>query len=479
MFRIHGFRPQEFPVTFDKAVELVVEEDVDRIRRRVEEALAARGNHLLPEIEYRIVRPGGAERTLLGRAWLAVGESGEPRRMVGTVQDVTEGKQAEREHHIAETLQRSLLPDRLPDIPGVMLAARYLPATAGVEVGGDWYDVVPLPNGHVALAIGDVAGHGLRAASTMGQLRMALRAYALEDASPAKVVRRAHGLVHRLMPAEMATLIYLVFDPDSGTVRFVNAGHPPPLVVGADGEVSFVEEDVAPPLGAVPHPEHYREETYALAGGATLLLFTDGLIERRGVSIQDGLTRLRDEAARADRDLDALCDHLLETMVRGETSDDVAMLALRPVPLAGRPLHLRLPADPAMLAPLRQTLRRWLREAGAERDVAEEILVAVGEACANVIQHAYGAREGPLEVELGVDDGEVTVTVGDVGAWRPPSETGGGRGLPMMRGFMDSVATDTGPAGTVVRMRRRLTGGRIRQRAREYNDPFGRGGMGP
>jgi PAS domain S-box-containing protein len=479
MFRIHGFQPQEFPVTFDKAVELVVEEDLDRIRRRVQAALAARGDHLLPEIEYRIVRPDGAERMLLGRAWLAVGESGEPFRMVGTVQDVTESKQAEREHRIAETLQRSLLPDRLPDIPGVMLAARYVPATADVEVGGDWYDVVPLPNGHVALAIGDVAGHGLRAASIMGQLRMALRAYALEDAAPAAVIRRAHELVHRLLPTEMTTLIYLVFDPDSGIVRFANAGHPPPLVVGTAGAVRFVEEGLAPPLGTVPHPDHYREESFVLAGGATLLLFTDGLIERRGVSIQDGLTRLRDEVAGFDRDLDALCDHLLETMVGGETSDDVAMLALRPAPFAGRPLQLRLQAEPAALAPLRQTLRRWLREAGAERDVAEEILVAVGEACANVIRHAYGAREGPLEVGLGVEDGDVTVTIGDIGAWRPPSEAGGGRGLPMMRGFMDSVATEIGAAGTVVRMRRRLTGGPIREQAREHDDPFGHGGTGP
>ena len=191
MYRIHGYLPKAFPITFEKAVELVEEEDATRIRANLKAALARGRDHDLPPSEYRIVRADGAERVLLGKARLSVGSDGRPLRMVGTVQDITEGKQAEREHRIAETLQRSLLPDRLPEIPGVLLAARYLPATSDLEVGGDWYDVVQLPNGSLALAIGDVAGHGLRAASTMGQLRMALRAYALEEGSPSQVVGRA------------------------------------------------------------------------------------------------------------------------------------------------------------------------------------------------------------------------------------------------------------------------------------------------
>ena len=181
MFRIHGFLPQAFPVTFEKALEQVAEDDVARIQANVKAALQnGRGQHL-PDIEYRIVRPDGVERVLRGKAELTVGPNGEPLRMIGTVQDVTESKMAEREHRIAETLQRSLLPDRLPEIPGVLLTARYLPATSDLEIGGDWYDVVQLPDGRVGLAIGDVAGHGLRAASTMGQMRMALRVCALEE----------------------------------------------------------------------------------------------------------------------------------------------------------------------------------------------------------------------------------------------------------------------------------------------------------
>jgi len=376
--------------------------------------------------------------------------------MVGTVQDVTESRRAEAEHRIAETLQRSLLPERLPDIPGVVLAARYAPAGAEMQIGGDWYDVVQLPTGSVGLAIGDVAGHGLRAASVMGQLRMALRAYAMEEESPAAVVARVDQLVHRLGLTHMATLAYLVFDPDSGSVRFANAGHPPPLVISESGEAAYVSEALAPPLGA-DFPGRFEEGSFELAPGSTVLLFTDGLVERRGGSITDGLARLAAEAARGADDLDALCDRLLEALVGGHAEDDVALVAMRSVPLAGE-LHLRLAAEPHVLAPLRRTLRRWFRETEATPDETNEILVACGEACTNAIQHAYGAGEGVVEVELSCADGTVQVVVRDHGRWRPPGRPGGGRGLPLMRGFMDAVDVDTGSGGTVIRLRRRLGG---------------------
>src|SRR5439155_19991270 len=239
IYRIYRHRPQAFPVTFEKAIEQVVPEDAERIQRNVTAALASGRDQTLPSNEYRIIRPDGAESVLLGKARLIVAQDGRPLRMVGTVQDVTEEKQAEREHRIAETLQRSLLPEHLPEIPGVGLAARYVPATKDVEVGGDWYDVILLPNGTLGVAIGDVAGHGLRAASTMGQLRMALRAYAIEEVSPATVIGGLARLSRVLGVPEMATLVYLVFDPDSCAVTFSNAGHPPPLLIPPDGEPSY------------------------------------------------------------------------------------------------------------------------------------------------------------------------------------------------------------------------------------------------
>jgi PAS domain S-box-containing protein len=455
MFRIHGHRPQSFTVTFERAIAQVVEEDAPRIRTNAEAVLRAGRQGDRPGLEYRIVRPDGVERVLLARSRVYLGPSGEPVRMVGTVQDVTESKRAEAEHRIAETLQRSLLPERLPDIPGVALAARYVPASAEMQVGGDWYDVVQLPTGSVGLAIGDVAGHGLRAASVMGQLRMALRAYAMEEDSPAAVVARVDQLVHRLGLTHMATLAYLVFDPDSGVVRFTNAGHPPPLVIAdGGGRSAYVGEALAPPLGA-DFPGRFEEGSFELAPGSTVLLYTDGLVEKRGGSIRDGLARLQDLAAGGGEDLDALCDHLLDAMLGGHVEDDVALVAMRAVPL-GPELRLRLAAEPQVLAPLRRTLRRWLRQAGATPDEANEILVACGEACTNAIQHAYGAREGFLDLELSVADGAVDVVVRDHGRWRPPGRPGGGRGIPLMRGFMDSVDFDSGAGGTVARLRKRL-----------------------
>jgi integral membrane sensor domain MASE1/anti-sigma regulatory factor (Ser/Thr protein kinase) len=455
MYRIHGHRPQSFPVTFERAIAQVAEEDAVRIRINAEAALREPRRGDRPAIEYRIVRPDGTERILRAKSKVDLGPSGEPVRMVGTVQDVTESRRAEAEHRIAETLQRSLLPDRLPDIPGVVLAARYAPASAEMEIGGDWYDVVQLPNGSVGLAIGDVAGHGLRAASIMGQLRMALRAYAMEEESPAAVVARVDRLVHRLALTEMATLAYLVFDPDSGAVRFANAGHPPPLVIGnGTGDAAYLEDALAPPLGT-DLPGRFPEGKFQLAPGSTVLLFTDGLVEKRGGSIIEGLARLKEEAAGAGEDLDALCDHLLGAMVGGHVEDDVALVAMRAGPLGGR-LHLRLAAEPQVLAPLRRVLRRWLRQLDATPEETNEILVACGEACTNAIQHAYGAGEGAVEVELSHADGAVELLVRDHGRWRPPGGQQGGRGLPLMRGLMDAVEVERGAGGTTVRLRKRL-----------------------
>lgn len=359
-----------------------------------------------------------------------------------------------REHQIAETLQLSLLPQRLPEIPGVDLAARYVPATADVQVGGDWYDVIPLPGGLVGLAIGDVAGHGLQAAATMGQLRMALRAYALQDPSPVGVMSGLHRLVSQLPMPEMVTLMYLVFDPATRTLRFANAGHPPALVVGA-GTGTYLEHGLAPPVG-VTVDGLYTEASQELAAGTTLLLYTDGLVERRGVSIQDGLDRLSlFAAASSTSDLEGFCDDVLSSLLdQGQVADDVALVAMRAESLADRPLSLILPAEPRMLVQMRDALRRWLRESGVAATDVNEILVACGEACANVVQHAYGAAPGVMEVHARLVDGSVELSVRDHGEWRPVADRGGGWGLKLIAGLVDSVDVDRHEHGTEVRMRR-------------------------
>lgn len=361
-----------------------------------------------------------------------------------------------REHQIAETLQRGLLPDRLPQIPGVMLAARYVPATADIQVGGDWYDVIQLPDGLIGLAIGDVAGHGLQAAATMGQVRMALRAYALQDPAPVAVMSSVHQLVSQLPTAEMVTLLYLLFDPGARHLRFTNAGHPPALVFDtARGE--YLGGGLSPPLGVTAEPD-FTEVAHQMWPGASLLLYTDGLVERRGVSIQDGLDRLVvASVADASQDVDELCDGLLLQLPGNQlVTDDIALVAMRPLPLVPGPLSLSLPGEARMLVQMRGAVRRWLRENDVSPADENEILIACGEASSNVVRHAYGATPGPMHLTAELVDDTVVIDVRDDGAWRPPADLGGGWGLQLIEGLMDSVDVERGAGGTLVRMRRRV-----------------------
>ncbi|MGW7681696.1 SpoIIE family protein phosphatase [Kribbella sp. NPDC054772] len=364
-----------------------------------------------------------------------------------------------REHQIAHTLQRSLLPERMPDIPGVAVAVRYVPATADLHVGGDWYDVIQLRGGLIALVIGDVAGHGLQAAAAMAQLRMAVRAYAVHDPSPVSVMNGLHELARELPVAEMVTLLYVLYDPDSGTIRFTNAGHPPALLIDPEGS-RYLEGGLAPPLGVLAQRD-YSEVTQELRPGATLLLYTDGLVEKRALSIQDGLDRLRAEASGVgSADLDALCDQVLAAVPEnGEASDDIALVALQSLVLAGTPLTLDVPADARVLFQVRHALGRWLRESGVGAREAGEIAIACGEACSNVVRHAYGASPGDLHVEARLVVSSVELTVRDHGQWRNPADRGGGRGLTLIRGLMESVHVESSPDGTTVRMRRTVVAG--------------------
>jgi serine phosphatase RsbU (regulator of sigma subunit)/anti-sigma regulatory factor (Ser/Thr protein kinase) len=416
-------------------------------RQRIADELAAAAAELDMRVQRRTAELSEANARVVEES---------QQRSQAQLQLLREELRAEREHEIAATLQRSLLPDRLPEIVGVDLAARYVAAAGDVQVGGDWYDVVHLPDGMIGLAIGDVAGHGLQAAVTMGQLRMALRAYALQDPSPAAVMRGLHRVVSQLPAPQMATLIYLVFDPDGRELTFANAGHPPALVIHREGS-AYLADALAPPLGATADSS-FPESTVRLFEGSTLLLYTDGLVERRGESLQAGLDELRAQAgAHATPDLDELCEHLLSTLVRpGANDDDIALLALRPVSALEGPLRLTIPAEPQMLAVIRRNLSWWLRQVGVDQSDANEILVACGEACANVVQHAYGLASGTIELDVGMVDGTVDLTVADRGSWRRPADRGGGWGVSLMESLMDTVELSQGPLGTEARMRKRV-----------------------
>ncbi|MGE5635711.1 MAG: SpoIIE family protein phosphatase [Nocardioidaceae bacterium] len=235
----------------------------------------------------------------------------------------------EREQRIAETLQRSLLPreDNLPQTEWLAVSARYRPAAAGAEVGGDWFDAIPLGDEQLGLALGDVSGHGIPAAALMGELRHSLRAYALDGYGPADVAMRVHRLASMRAEDAMATLAYVAVARD-GRMRCVSAGHLPPLVVGPDGRAEFLELPTGPPLGFAEGP--YREVEVRLPPGATLVLYSDGLVERRGEVIDEGLERLRTAAAEPLPTAEALCAWLLDMLAEdGDPDDDVTLLVAR------------------------------------------------------------------------------------------------------------------------------------------------------
>ena len=361
----------------------------------------------------------------------------------------------DREHRSAVALQRSLLPDVLPTIADTEVAARYLPARD--EVGGDWYDVLELSGGRVGVAIGDVAGHGVRAAALMGQLRTALRAYALEDHGPADTLRLLDTLLQTIRGRGMATASYAVVEPDTGDVTIACAGHPPPVVVSPDG-ARLLDTSPAPPLGAVPFAQ-FRETTSSLAPGESLLLYTDGLIETRTDRLDDRLEVLRATAAEAaDDDLDGLCERVLDALVPSRSAEvEVAIVVVRRQALAEE-LRLRLPAEPQVLAGIRRTLTRWLRAQGAGGEDIMALMLASGEACANAIEHAYSPGPASFEFAATVEGATVTVLVRDHGGWREQRGEHRGRGLALMEATMDELDVRRGKKGSEVAMRRRLRG---------------------
>ena len=292
-----------------------------------------------------------AERNILAAAGLALagllalsGALAHMGRRVGTL--------LRRERTAAETLQRSLLPARLPDLPGVELAARFLPSEVGAQVGGDWYDAITLPGERLALVIGDVTGHDVRAASAMGSLRNALRAWSLVDLPPAELLDRLNALLFAFEAEHLATCVYLRLPTgpvasgeagdagDAVTVEAANAGHCPPLVVSPTGQVRLLEAQPCPPLGAVPGFA-YSPQTYRIDPGSTVLLYTDGLVECHDDLTDEGmqlLCRVASEVTgRGPEDLQAFCDEVVAQMSTGDAArDDVALLAVRLAPLPGR-----------------------------------------------------------------------------------------------------------------------------------------------
>jgi serine phosphatase RsbU (regulator of sigma subunit)/anti-sigma regulatory factor (Ser/Thr protein kinase) len=360
---------------------------------------------------------------------------------------------------VTEIMQRTLLPEALPDIPGLRFSAKYLPAGSGVKIGGDWYDVFQLSNGGLALVIGDVVGHGVLAASVMAEIRTALRAYLFEGHELGEVMSLLNRLLVSMGRNRSATLAIMELDLEREELVAVTAGHLPALIARDDGETYFLESEGGLPLG-FSGAASYSTSRYPFPVGSALLLYTDGLIERRDESIEQGFERLRRAAQHAIAGEDAsFADRVYRALVADASfDDDMALLTIESVPLESV-MELTLNAHTAALAGLRRTVGRWLASMGLGDEQRFDVTVATSEAASNAIEHAYGARDAQFWVRCECDGTEVTISVRDSGRWREPGSVraGRGRGLVMMNALVDSVDVEYDEAGTTVTLRRSLS----------------------
>ncbi|MEU8617413.1 SpoIIE family protein phosphatase [Streptomyces sp. NPDC048623] len=313
----------------------------------------------------------------------------------------------EQEHDLAEGLQQAMLPRRIPDVPGAQIAVRYRSARLGRDIGGDWYDIVPLPGGRVGAVIGDVQGHDTHAAAVMGQLRIVLRAYAAEGHTPATVMARASVFLHELDTDRFATCTYAEADPGTGLVQIVRAGHVDPMLQDRDGSARRLPVEGGLPLGLSAEFARldYPVTTVELDPGQTLLLYTDGLVEKPGADLDEGLQWLSSLVKRGPRDLGRLADHLCDVVDERGGEDDVAVLLLRregerTAQTGGRLQQHVGQNDPEALSSARHMIRAAVRAWGVG-DRSFEIELVADELMTNALMHTDGGAIVTLRMLAG------------------------------------------------------------------------------
>ncbi|MFF7713147.1 SpoIIE family protein phosphatase [Streptomyces sp. NPDC087659] len=371
-----------------------------------------------------------------------------------------------REHTMAVALQRSLLPSRVPEQTALDVAYRYLPARAGV--GGDWFDVIPLSGARVALVVGDVVGHGLHAAATMGRLRTAVHNFSVLDVPPEELLGRVDELVAQIDNDEDAddggqgitgaTCLYAVYDPASGQLAVATAGHPGPAVVHPDGTVHFPQLPVSPPLGlGAGLPVESAELT--VPEGSRLVLYTDGLVEDRDRDLDVGLAALRDALSGPDRSPETTCAAVVDALMPDRPRDDIALLVARTHRLdPTRIAEWQVPRDPAAVSPVRAACVRRIREWGLGHiDFAAELVLS--ELVTNAVH--YGTE--PITVRI-VRDRTLICEVSDGSSTSPRLRRAkvtdeGGRGLFLVARFAERWGTRYTPTGKVIWAELSLHGG--------------------
>ncbi|SEF38373.1 Serine phosphatase RsbU, regulator of sigma subunit [Amycolatopsis pretoriensis] len=360
----------------------------------------------------------------------------------------------ERERNLASELSRSMLPV-VPDVDGLDIVTRYLPAASGLKIGGDWFDVIPLGSGGTAFVIGDVVGHGVTAATVMGQIRTAIRSYALLELAPSEVLGHVSKLTERMPHAGFATCFYAVHEPAAGTLTYANAGHLPGVLLDTTGRIEQIGEALAQPLGV---GRVFPQETAEFPSGSRLLLYTDGLVESRTRDLTVSMGWLVDTLERlvGTEDDEAVVDRLIAELTGGDHDDDIALVHVRH---RGEPavpdLSLHGRADNDHVNTARQQLTAWLESQGLSVERVDDIVLAVYEAMANAVEHAYaGQQPGPLELHGARAADGLTVTVVDYGRWKTPdpTDTIRGRGRGLIEVVSDHNATIQREDGTTVVM---------------------------
>lgn len=366
----------------------------------------------------------------------------------------------EQEHDLAEGLQQAMLPRRIPDVPGAQIAVRYRSARLGRDIGGDWYDVIPLPGGRVGAVIGDVQGHDTHAAAVMGQLRIVLRAYAAEGHSPATVMARASVFLHELDTDRFATCTYVEADLTTGVVQLVRAGHVDPLVRDADGSCRRLPSEGGLPLGLSAEfgRLEYPVGTVELDPGQTMVLFTDGLVEQPGSDLDEGTQQLSDLIRSGPKDLQQLADRLCASVDERGGEDDVAVLLLRrkaaqaPQP-GGRLQQHVAQSDPEALSSARHMIRAAVRAWGA-KDRADEVELAADELTTNALMHTDGGAIVTIRVLTGPGR-RLRVDVEDRSSALPRRRDAGesgvsGRGLMLVDQLADAWGVESRGTGKCV-----------------------------
>lgn len=439
---------------------LVHPDDLERVNLLLAHAVPGE----IVQYETRVVLPDGRVRLFQARGELTIDVAG-ARVLRGSFQDITdqratqerliaaeaEREAATRERLIAEQLQASLLPESEFDLDSLDVAAFYRAGVDGTYVGGDWYDIIPLGAGRTAFVIGDVMGRGVRAASVMGQLRSAVRAYAALDLTPVEVLELLDRLVQELGSHQIVTCVYAVHDAADQTLTYANAGHPPPLLARHDlvDNVARVEA-TGPPLGAGYFG--MQPEVVALEAGDLVVLYTDGLVERRESDLFDGIARLagavRDHVDHEIAELPAMLAH---DMLDGKVDDDIALVLVKVAEPEDRGLQVRLDSAETAARQARRAVRTQLQEWAVPEELAEDLVLVTSELVTNAFVHA----RPPIDLRIRRTHHEVVLEVHDRALLRPrrrrpEDDDEHGRGLNIVEALTTDWGTRSSESGKTV-----------------------------